>query len=307
MDNLKPVNIDYLYVTIPANYVCLYNRILVLMADYGVSMLQDCYANCKDKNKSIIEVFNMFNSAVAANKLGDTKLADTLIKYVDAKINQLSNNYQPSNEIIFPIENNGITGYVKCNCETNTAQFYVDGDKTFNVNYNGLLNVISTNTSQTVAVSDKYETVLSSIAAYPLYDVIVMMGGVNITSTAYSNGKVIINNVTGDIELYAKAKSPTLSYYGVIPLINVNSTNVDFSSLISNLTFTVTSLKNTVQAVTTTDINDSFIIISNELLSFKVASIYTELNYKQITYNGVVYNVYYSDSLNPSTTLLEVY
>ena len=307
MDNLKSVNIDYLYVTIPANYVCLYNRILVLMADYGVSMLQDCSANCKDKNKSIIEVFNMFNSAVAANKLGDTKLADTLIKYVDAKINQLSNNYQPSNEIIFPIENNGITGYVKCNCETNTAQFYVDGDKTFNVNYNGLLNVISTNTSQTVAVSDKYETVLSSIAAYPLYDVIVMMGGVNITSTAYSNGKVTINNVTGDIELYAKAKSPILSYYGVIPLINVNSTNVDFSSLISNLTFTVTSLKNTVQALTTTDINDSFIIISNELLSFKVASIYTELNYKQITYNGVVYNVYYSDSLNPSTTLLEVY
>ena len=307
MDNLKQVNIDYIYVTIPANYVCLYNRILVLMADYGVSMLQDCSANCKDKNKSIIEVFNMFNSAVAANKLGDTKLADTLIKYVDAKINQLSNNYQPSNEIIFPIENNGVTGYVKCNCETNTAQFYVDGDKTFTVNYNGLLNVVSTNTNQTVAVSDKYETVLSSIAAYPLYDVAIIMGGVNITSTAYSNCKVTINNVTGNIEIYAKAKSPTLSYYGVTPISTVNADLVDFSELIHNFTFTVTSLKNTAQPLTTTDTNDSFVVISNELLSFKVASIVAELNYKQITFNGIVYNVYYSDALNPSTTLVEIY
>ncbi len=45
-------------------------------------MLQDCKASCSDKNSGVIECFNMFNSAVAARKLGNDKLAALLIKYI---------------------------------------------------------------------------------------------------------------------------------------------------------------------------------------------------------------------------------
>ena len=88
-EQLQQVEPEYVYVTIPAEYICVYHRILIMLSDYGEEMLKDCKANCTDKNSGVIECFNMFNSAVAARKLGKTKLAETLIKYIKTKINQI--------------------------------------------------------------------------------------------------------------------------------------------------------------------------------------------------------------------------
>lgn len=115
MSQLIPIEPEYVYVTIPAEYICVYHRILAMMADYGEEMLKDCKASCTDKNSGVIECFNMFNSAVAARKLGKDKLAETLIKYIKAKINKIYKGLDNSTSFVFPIDENGeIKAFVSC-------------------------------------------------------------------------------------------------------------------------------------------------------------------------------------------------
>ena len=115
MSKLIKVEPEYIYVTVPAEYICVYHRILAMMADYGEEMLKDCKASCTDKNNNVIECFNMFNAAVAARKLGKVKLAETLIKYIKAKINQIYKGVDNSTSFIFPIDEKGeLKAIVSC-------------------------------------------------------------------------------------------------------------------------------------------------------------------------------------------------
>ena len=124
MSNFKEIELEYVYVTIPADYICVYHRILSLLADYGAEMLRDCKANCTDRNSGVIECFNMFNSAVAARKLGKDKLAETLIKYIKAKINQMYRGVDNSTSFVFPVDENGqLKAFVSCN---ERPMFYIN-------------------------------------------------------------------------------------------------------------------------------------------------------------------------------------
>lgn len=115
MNELKPIDLEYIYVTIPAEYICVYHRILAMMADYGEEMLKDCKASCTDKNSGVIECFNMFNSAVAARKLGKDKLASVIITYVKAKINQIYKGKDNSTSFVFPVDETGqLKAFVSC-------------------------------------------------------------------------------------------------------------------------------------------------------------------------------------------------
>ena len=115
MSQLVQVEPEYVYVTVPAEYICVYHRILAMLADYGEDMLKDCKASCTDRNSGVIECFNMFNAAVAARKLGKNKLAETLIKYIKAKINQIYQGHDNSTSFVFPIDENGqIKAFVSC-------------------------------------------------------------------------------------------------------------------------------------------------------------------------------------------------
>ena len=120
--NVKHEPLQYVYITIPAEYICVYHRILAMLADYGIDMLKDCKATCTEKNSGVIECFNMFNAAVAARKLsGDVKgteyykLSETLIKYVKAKINQIYKGKDNSTSFVFPVDENGeLKAFVSC-------------------------------------------------------------------------------------------------------------------------------------------------------------------------------------------------
>ena len=113
--NLIEVQPEYIYVTIPADYICVYHRILAMLADYGEDMLKDCKASCNDRNSNVIECFNMFNSAVSARKLGKTKLAELLIKYIKEKINMIYKEKDNSTSFVFPIDENGeLKAIVSC-------------------------------------------------------------------------------------------------------------------------------------------------------------------------------------------------
>lgn len=115
MSKLIQIEPEYIYVTIPAEYICVYHRILAMLADYGEDMLKDCKASCTDRNSGVIECFNMFNAAVAARKLGKDKLAETLIKYIKAKINQIYGGKDNSTSFVFPVDENGqLKAFVSC-------------------------------------------------------------------------------------------------------------------------------------------------------------------------------------------------
>lgn len=124
MSQLIQIEPEYVYVTIPAEYICVYHRILAMMADYGEEMLKDCKASCTDKNNNVIECFNMFNSAVAARKLGKDKLAETIIKYVKTKINQIYKGIDNSTSFVFPVDETGqLKAFISCG---ERPQFTVD-------------------------------------------------------------------------------------------------------------------------------------------------------------------------------------
>jgi hypothetical protein len=115
MANTTTIEPEYVYMTIPADYVCTYNKILVLLAKFGVDMLQSCQAACTKRNKNIIDCFNMFNAAVAARKLGQDKLAETIMKYINAQLKILNDNTEITPNIIFPVDENGyIKAVVSC-------------------------------------------------------------------------------------------------------------------------------------------------------------------------------------------------
>ena len=124
MSELIQIEPEYVYVTIPAEYICVYHRILAMLADYGEAMLKDCKASCSDRNSNVIYCFNMFNAAVAARKLGKDKLAETLIKYIKAKINQMYRGVDNSTSFVFPVDENGqLKAFVSCN---ERPMFYIN-------------------------------------------------------------------------------------------------------------------------------------------------------------------------------------
>ena len=116
MSNRKEVTPEYIYLTIPAEYVCVYHRIMAMLADYGEEMLKDCKAACVDRNSGVIECFNMFNAACAARLLGQEKKAQLIINYIKAKINQIYKEKDNSTSYVFPIDENGkLKAFVSCN------------------------------------------------------------------------------------------------------------------------------------------------------------------------------------------------
>lgn len=68
-----------------------------------------------------------------------------------------------------------------------------------------LTNVISGNMATSIQEGCAFYTILEAIGGYSLDSVIVTMGGVDITSSAYSNGVIDIFKVTGDVIITAYA------------------------------------------------------------------------------------------------------
>lgn len=130
--NRREITPEYVYITIPSEYVCVYHRILAMLSDYGEEMLKDCKANCTDKNSGVIECFNMFNAAVAARHLGQDKKAKLIIDYIKAKINQIYKGTDNSTGFVFPVDENGaLKAFVSCN---DRPRFWVNDYELYKLN-----------------------------------------------------------------------------------------------------------------------------------------------------------------------------
>lgn len=84
---------------------------------------------------------------------------------------------------------------------------------------NTLTNCTTSNSVATVGKNSAYNATITANSGYELSGVIVTMGGVDITSTAYSNGVITISSVTGDIAIIASATAkPTYTYTNQVPI-----------------------------------------------------------------------------------------
>lgn len=91
---------------------------------------------------------------------------------------------------------------------TTTCTFNAEAVTTYSVTYN-LSNVTSSNTSTVVVEDSYYSTVLSVSQDYGFNGCTVTMGGVDVTSTVYSNMEILITQVTGDVVITASATQNT--------------------------------------------------------------------------------------------------
>lgn len=126
-NSLVEIQPEYVFMTIPAEYVCIYHKLLVYLSDFGLELLADCKASCNAKNKSIIDCWNMFQSMIACYNLGQTDKAEVFKKYIEA---QLDIYYKGSEKVVY---NGGMVysitpdGHIKANVDcSNNVKFTVN-------------------------------------------------------------------------------------------------------------------------------------------------------------------------------------
>lgn len=126
-ESMVEIQPELLYLTIPAEYVCTYHKLLVYLADFGKKLLDDCSATCKGNNKIVIDCWNLFQSALACRTLGQDKQAALFIDYINKQLEQV---YRGTDEKVFnggnyyPITPDGKLK-VLCSCQGD-ATFQVD-------------------------------------------------------------------------------------------------------------------------------------------------------------------------------------
>ncbi len=101
---------------------------------------------------------------------------------------------------------------------------------TYNIT-NTLNNATNSNSITSINKGASYNATITPDVGYEINNVIVTMGGVDITSTAYNSGKISISSVTGDIIITVTTNSITSSdYYEVQSEPNLLK-NVAFSTM----------------------------------------------------------------------------
>ena len=98
---------------------------------------------------------------------------------------------------------------------------------------NNLTNVTNSNSVATIEEGSSYSATLSSSSGYEISTVTVTMGGIDVTSSVYSNGNINITNVTGNIIITATAieSSTEVTSY----TITKNLTNVTINNSLSSI------------------------------------------------------------------------
>lgn len=127
-DDFIEIQPEYLYLTIPAKYACVYHKLMVALADLGKDVLDDCNATCKGDGRNIITCWNLFQSALAAHTTGRNKEADLFISYIEK---QLTNLYNGTGKKVYngghyyPITPDGRLKAL-CSCNNLNVKFAVD-------------------------------------------------------------------------------------------------------------------------------------------------------------------------------------
>lgn len=106
------------YLKIPLDYVCVYNKLAYCLLAYGIDIIKDCSASCKQVNKDIIEYWNLFQLAIICYDKGDVGKAEYFINYIKNNLDRIYKsdivqNYNGANNYF--LDENGKYTCIVCN------------------------------------------------------------------------------------------------------------------------------------------------------------------------------------------------
>ena len=116
-----------------------------------------------------------------------------------------------------------------------SKKLLMNNAKNYNIAYN-LTNVTLSNSATTIKKDLEYTTTIIPNENYSITNVIVTMGGEDITSTVYTDGVITIPSVTGDIEIIVVAEEIVI-YNIAYNLTNVTLDNTQ-ETVIENQSYT---------------------------------------------------------------------
>lgn len=95
---MEEINANLLYLCIPKDWNNTYYKLLYLLADEGKNIIDDCNYTCSNHGNNVFTCWNLFQSAIAANEIGESKKANLFINYIDKQLDC----YIKSKDIIIP-------------------------------------------------------------------------------------------------------------------------------------------------------------------------------------------------------------
>uniref|UniRef100_A0AAU8MGZ3 Uncharacterized protein n=1 Tax=Geladintestivirus 5 TaxID=3233137 RepID=A0AAU8MGZ3_9CAUD len=95
---MKEINPNILYLCIPKNWNNTYYKLLYLLADEGKNIIDDCNYTCSNQGNNVFTCWNLFQSAIAANEIGEIKKATLFINYINKQLDY----YIKGKDIIVP-------------------------------------------------------------------------------------------------------------------------------------------------------------------------------------------------------------
>lgn len=149
-------------ICVPIDWVCSYRQIQFLLVEYGVSAIQGCDNVCAPKNKSIIQLWNLFKNAAFLYEKGYTDKANTIYEFVKRALTKYENVDVGSSEI--HVEDAIVT--IKCignNYEFDDIKevytFEINDKEQLNIQDNGIGQTIEFNviSKKTISIGSKVE------------------------------------------------------------------------------------------------------------------------------------------------------
>ena len=148
---------------IPIDWVCSYRQIQFLLMEYGVSAIAGCDNVCNNKNKNIIQLWNLFKNAVYVYNTNDIEKANRIYNFIVDSLKSYKDINVGSSKIV--VEDGEVEiictddGYKFADTETSYS-FKANDDSQLDIKDNGLGQTIYLNidSQKTVTIGSKKET-----------------------------------------------------------------------------------------------------------------------------------------------------
>lgn len=148
---------------IPIDWVCSYRQIQFLLMEYGISAIAGCDNVCNNKNKNIIQLWNLFKNAVYVYNTNDIEKANRIYNFIVDGLKSYKDINVGSSKIV--VEDSEVEiictddGYKFADTEISYS-FKANDDSQLDIKDNGLGQTIYLNidSQKTVTIGSKKET-----------------------------------------------------------------------------------------------------------------------------------------------------
>lgn len=156
---------------IPIDWVCSYRQIQFLLMEYGISAIAGCDNVCNNKNKNIIQLWNLFKNAVYVYNTNDIEKANRIYNFIVDCLKSYKDINVGSSKIV--VEDSEVEiictddGYKFADTETSYS-FKANDDSQLDIKDNGLGQTIylNINSQKTVTIGSKKKLLVLDIVLF---------------------------------------------------------------------------------------------------------------------------------------------